>query len=41
MKIAHRKGKAKRKNRERDLRKQKLIGLGVLKAPAKKKAAAT
>jgi hypothetical protein len=33
MKIAHRKGQLKRKTRERALRKEKLIKLGVLKSP--------
>ncbi len=37
MKIAHRKGLQKKKRRERDLNKQKLIGLGILKAPARAK----
>jgi len=35
MKIAHRKGKLKKKNRDRALRKEKLVQLGVLKAPAR------
>jgi hypothetical protein len=36
MKIAHRKGLHKKKARLRALNKDKLIALGVLKAPAKK-----
>lgn len=38
MKIAHRKGVQKRKRRERELSRLKLIKLGVRKAPAKKSA---
>ena len=38
MKIAHRKGKLKKKSRERALRREKLIALGLVKAPAKKAA---
>ena len=40
MKIAHRKGRLKRKSRERELRRAKLVKLGLLKAPARARAAA-
>jgi hypothetical protein len=40
MKIAHRKGQHKKKVRVRELRKEKLIALGVLKAPARASAPA-
>jgi hypothetical protein len=38
MKIAHKKRLAKKKNRNRELRRQQLIDLGLRKAPAKKAA---
>jgi hypothetical protein len=37
MKIAHRKGIAKRKRREREQKRQQLAALGVVKAPEKAK----
>lgn len=36
MKIAHKKGVAKRKSREREERRAKLAALGLMKAKAKK-----
>jgi hypothetical protein len=38
MKIAHRKGVAKRKRREREQKRAQLIALGVMKPKAKKPA---
>jgi hypothetical protein len=39
MKIAHRKGQHKKKVRLREARREKLVALGVVKAPAKASAA--
>lgn len=36
MKIAHKKGTAKRKSREREERRAKLVSLGLMKPKAKK-----
>jgi hypothetical protein len=38
MKIAHRKGIAKRKRREREQKREQLVALGVMKPKAKKPA---
>jgi hypothetical protein len=40
MKIAHRKGLQKKKRREREATKQKMIKLGLLKSPSRAKMSA-